>query len=74
MSDTITNSGKRKKRTTKKDVVADRMLTATAKFLEKQGWKVLVIGSPRIMQQPGELAFNYEFVLRFTGKKKDADS
>lgn len=71
--DSITNTGKSKKRVTKKpDGYA--MLGVVAKYLEKQGWKVLIIGSPRIEQQFGNRPFNYEFVLRFTGKKKNADS
>lgn len=70
---TYTNIRHRKKRAvTKPDGHA--MLGSVAKYLEKKGWKVLVIGSPRIEQQPGDLQFNYEFILRFTGKKKDADS
>lgn len=63
-----------KKRAPKKKDLPDDMLNSVAKFLEKNGWKVLVIGSPKIQQPIGNFAFNYEFVLSFTGKKKDADS
>ncbi len=43
------------------------MLQAVADYLERNGWKVVVIGSPRVQKQPGEREYNYEFVLRFTG-------
>lgn len=73
MAKVCTNINKRKKRVAKKNVI-DPMLSAVAEFLERRGWKVLVIGSPRIQQQPGDLQLNYEFVLKFTGKKLNGDS
>lgn len=69
-TDTSTSKRKRVKRSSQEDM----MLGSVAKYLEKKGWRVLVIGASRIQQQPGDAAFNYEFVFRFTGKKKDADS
>ncbi len=38
-------------------------------YLETLGWRAIVVGSPRVQQQPGERDFNYEFVVRFTGGK-----
>lgn len=73
MTKVCTNINKRKKSVAKKNVI-DPMLSAVAEFLERREWKVLVIGSPRIQQQPGDLQFNYEFVLKFTGKKLNGDS
>jgi hypothetical protein len=47
----------------------DRMAKEVGKFLQTIGWKALVIGIPRVQQQPGELKYNFEFVMRFTGKQ-----
>lgn len=49
------------------------MADAIGTYLKTVGWSALVVGNPRVQQQPGEREFNYEFVVRFTGgKKKDA--
>lgn len=55
-------------------ISANNMLDTVAKYLEQNGWKVLVIGSPSVRHDPGDLEFNYQFVLKFTGKKTNADS
>lgn len=57
-----------------REISADDLLTSTATYLEQNGWKVLVIGSPSIHHDPADLEFNYQFVLKFTGKKTDANS
>lgn len=47
--------------------LSDAMLGLVASYLQDQGWRVVVIGSPRVQKQPGDAEFHYEFVLRFTG-------
>ena len=47
----------------------DRMLRAVGKYLEEQGWSVLVISASRV-QLGGPQPHNYEFVIRFTGELK----
>jgi hypothetical protein len=68
-----------KKRFTKKDLTFRRRLrrdpfgrlsVALADYLESVGWSAVVVGEPRVQQQPGERAFNFEFVVRFTGGQK----
>jgi hypothetical protein len=59
------------------DITSDRetfkaLADAIGAYLEAVGWKALVVGHPRIQQQPGERAMNYEFVVRFTGGRKHA--
>jgi hypothetical protein len=49
------------------DNQTEAMLGLVAAFLQSKGWRVVVIGSPRIQKQPTDAEFNYEFVLRFTG-------
>ena len=46
------------------------MAEAVSSYLETVGWRAVVVGSPRIEQPHGSRALNYEFVLRFTGGKK----
>jgi hypothetical protein len=42
---------------------------AIAIFLSTIGWKAILIGEVKIQSPPGEQRhFNYEFVVRFTGK------
>jgi hypothetical protein len=41
--------------------------------LESVGWSALIIGRARVQQQIGARKMNYEFVVDFTGgKKQDA--
>lgn len=56
------------------NISADTMLDTVAKYLEQNGWKVFVIGSPSVHHNPGDLELNYQFVLKFTGRKINADS
>jgi hypothetical protein len=44
------------------DVLYDRIV----RFVEKQGWKMMVIG-PSVIRTTGK--FRHEFVVEFTGKK-----
>lgn len=50
----------------------DAMLRAVAKYLELKGWSVAVIGA-KCIQGPVDLDFNYEFVLKFTGVKRESE-
>jgi len=47
--------------------IEPRMLHAVASYLTEKGYSVLVISADRV--QHGDDG-NYEFVLRFTGKRK----
>jgi hypothetical protein len=51
-----------------------RLSLEIGKYLETVGWTALVVGNPRIQQQAGEQKMNYEFVVKFTGGKKKAES
>jgi len=53
-----------------RDSIEDRMLKAVAKYLETKDWHVAVVSAARI-QGPVSAGLNYEFVLRFSGKKKE---
>lgn len=46
------------------------MADAIGKYLKSIGWSALVVGRPRIQQQPLAREFNYEFVVDFTGGKR----
>lgn len=48
----------------------EHLAEAIGVYLDAVGWRVLVVGSPRVQHQPGEAEFNYEFVVRFTGGRK----
>jgi len=39
-------------------------------YLEKKGWKVIVIRGTRVRQDFGDLKFNFHFECDFTGSKK----
>lgn len=43
---------------------------ALGRYLASIGWSAVVVGRPRIQQQPLARAFNYEFVVDFTGGEK----
>jgi len=60
------------RRPVKKDDAFGPLAFAVGDYLKSLGWTALVVGSPRIQQQPGDREFNYEFVVRFTGGKKKA--
>lgn len=61
------------KRKTEKEKVWESLVEAVAIYLSSVGWQALVIGNPRIQHQPGEdRNFNYEFVVRFTGKQVES--
>lgn len=63
----------KKKRAEQRNPPADKgmtLLRAAADYLESKGWSVLVGSIDRIQQWPGEPAFNYELVIKFTGSKK----
>jgi hypothetical protein len=51
-----------------------RLAFALGDYLESIGWSAVLVGSPRVQQQPGEREFNYEFVVRFTGGKKKPEA
>lgn len=54
------------------DAAFTRLTSALSEYLEAIGWSALVVGRPRVQQQPHAREFNYEFVVDFTGgKKKD---
>ena len=59
------------RKTPSKQAPFDSLAASAVAFLESKGWKVFVIGDPRIDKSPGD--FDYEFVLRFTGMKKDPE-
>lgn len=48
------------------------MADAIGKYLKTIGWSALVVGRPRVQQQPLARNFNFEFVVEFTGGKKKA--
>lgn len=43
---------------------------AIGQYLKTVGWTALVVGRPRIQQQPLAREFNFEFVVDITGRKK----
>jgi hypothetical protein len=62
-----------KKRTAKAPSRRDpfgRLAAALGDYLESVGWSAVVVGRPRVQQQPGASTFNYEFVVSFTGGQK----
>lgn len=48
----------------------EAMARAVAHYLERRGWKILVVGDARMQHQPGERTYNHEFVVRVTGVKR----
>jgi hypothetical protein len=48
-----------------------RMSLAVAKYLESDGWDVVLFGGTRVQRQRGAETSKYEFVLRFTGGPKE---
>lgn len=44
---------------------------ALAVYLQSIGWNAVVVGRPRIQQEPHAREFNFEFVVEFTGGKKN---
>lgn len=60
----------KKKPFTDADAAFTRLSTALGEYLETIGWSAVVVGRPRIQQQPLAQEFNYEFVVDFTGGKR----
>lgn len=56
---------------TKKKRTTTDPLEQIAKYIESKGWSVIVIGPAKIQQQIGAPEFNFEFVVNFTGAKKE---
>jgi len=52
------------------DAAFNDLAEALRCYLEAKDWKALVVGRPRIQQQPGAREFDYEFVVEFTGGKR----
>lgn len=46
-------------------------LRQIAKYIESQGWRVVVIGPARIQQPLGSREFQFEFVVNFVGSKRE---
>ena len=42
-----------------------------AEYLKSKGWSVAVIGTMKVEQRNPNRKYNFEFVVSFTGKKKD---
>lgn len=67
---------RQKKRTVKANVakavegVSDRMIRDVARYLELNGWSVIVAGPAFVQHRVGDRKFNYEFVLPFTGSHR----
>jgi DNA-dependent RNA polymerase auxiliary subunit epsilon len=59
---------KKKTRKPRKDLT-DRLYAVVAEYLEKNGWKAIVIGGTCIKQEITDRKYNYDFVVRFTGGK-----
>lgn len=60
---------KKKQLFTDADAAFTRLSTALGEYLEAIGWSALVVGRPRVQQQPLARKFNHEFVVDFTGKR-----
>lgn len=56
----------------KDDYLSHAMLNAVAAYLEANGWSVALVGGTSVQQQPHERKFNFEFVVKFTGAKRDS--
>jgi len=56
--------------TARKRAAFNDMADAIGRYLKTVGWSALLVASPRIQQQLGARAFNYEFVVQFTGAQK----
>jgi len=47
-----------------------RLGLALQAYLETKGWSVVIVGNPRVQQQPYAGKFNYEFVVKFSGSQQ----
>lgn len=47
----------------------EQLQRAIAAYLESRGWKVIVAGELQIRRPAWDLSSNFEFVMKFTGKK-----
>ncbi len=50
-----------------------RLAIAIGDYLDTIGWSAVIVGRPRIQQQPLANKFNYEFVLDFSGSQKKVE-
>ncbi|HDZ18843.1 hypothetical protein LCGC14_0641440 [marine sediment metagenome] len=53
----------------KEDEAFYKVAKSIADFMELKGWKVLIIAGIRVQKQPLSLKYNYELIIKFTGKK-----
>lgn len=58
-----------KKLEKQKSIIYSEYLKLSAKYLEINGWRAIVMGPPRIQQPFGSAKMNFEFVIPFTGGK-----
>lgn len=65
---------KKPKRKPAPEALTDRLYKVAAKYLEANGWKPIVMGGTAIQQPLLGNKFNYEFVIRFTGKRINGPS
>ncbi len=50
----------------------DKLVDAMADYLRAEGWNPLVAGGIRIEQPIGNVRYNYELVIPFTGRPPEA--
>lgn len=44
------------------------MAEAIRDYMKERGWEIIVLGKIEVRHYPSELNYNYELVIRFTGK------
>jgi reverse gyrase len=47
----------------------DRLSKELYKYMKKQGWELLVLSSPFVVQNVSDKKYNFDLVFKFTGKK-----
>lgn len=47
------------------------ILDQIAAFLKANGWTVIVAGPTQVRQEIGAAKYNFEFVVKFTGSKRE---
>lgn len=57
-------------RTPEVEAAFSALATAVGAYLTSIGWSALVVGNPRVQQQPLARPMNFEFVVQFTGGKR----
>lgn len=69
---------KTKTRTTRRrrpaDRAFDRMAEAIGAYLATAGWRVVVVGSPRVEHPLGERTFNFNVVVPITARPPDGEA